>query len=388
MAYRTAIACAALAALAAACGGDGTMGVGKGADAGATEPEPTGIPVLGMGAHSPDAVSIETVGTETDGLTEPRDLAFNPEAPEQLWVVNRADNSMVVYQGMGTGEPSATKYASAGNHHFLVKPSSLAFGAPGRLATTQEEDEKTQSSTPADFMGPVLWTSDLEVFDGGHGGHMDMLHNSPNSNGIAWDTGNAYYVFDGYHQSITRYDFQDDHGPGGADHSDGIVERFVQGQVGYEPGVPSHMIKDQDSGLLYIADTGNNRIAVLDPSPAERGNAIFPNYDGSEQYKMQGAELTTLVSGASIRGMSKPSGLALHDGHLFVGDNETGRIIAFDLDGNPVDWLDLDSMMEPGSMMGIAFGPEGRLHVVDNKANRILRLAPASGGEPGDESAE
>ena len=98
-----------------------------------------------------------------------------------------------------------------------------------------------------------------------------MLHNSPNAAGIAWEKDNAYWVFDGMHGSLTRYDFNSDHGPGGTNHRDGIVARFVEGKVSHEPGVPSHMVYRADTLQLYVADTGNSRIAILETSTGNIG---------------------------------------------------------------------------------------------------------------------
>ena len=97
------------------------------------------------------------------------------------------------------------------------------------------------------------------------------------------DHGNAFWVFDGYHSSITFYDFHTDHGLGGTDHSDGEIARYVEGEVQRRMEVPSHMALDRDTGLLYISDTGNSRIAVLDTAVGEVAAAIVPNYDGTQQ---------------------------------------------------------------------------------------------------------
>ncbi len=262
-----------------------------------------------------------------------------------------------------------------GNLHFLARPSGIAFGFPGSLATAQEEDQITQPTTPADFMGPTLWTSNLTIFDGGHGGHIDMLHNSPNSAGIAWETGNTYWLFDGWNEALVRYDFRTDHGPGGADHSDGVVGRYVSGQVSYVPGISSHMQVDGAAGLLYVADTGNNRIGTLALGSGSRGGAINPNYDGVDQHMMMGARVETLIEGAD-HDLVMPCGLHVEDGVLYITDAETARIYGFNAaDGAFIDYLDLSSELEAGALQGITLGPDGALYFVDTTGNRLLRVA-------------
>jgi hypothetical protein len=54
-----------------------------------------------------------------------------------------------------------------GGTHFMAEPAALAFGAPGWLATAQEQDQPTQPDTPVDFMGPTLWTADSGIFNAG-----------------------------------------------------------------------------------------------------------------------------------------------------------------------------------------------------------------------------
>jgi hypothetical protein len=332
--------------------------------------------LFGSGDHSMDGLALVVVAGEQDGLDEPRDLAFDPERPDELWVVNQGDSSAVILYGAGTAGQEAVHHAASGNQHFLARPSGIAFSDNRYLATIHETDEPTQGppeqgGTPADFMGPTLWYADLGIFDGGHAGHMDMLHNSPDGMGIASEGGNAFWVFDGAHRSLTRYDFGMDHGPGGADHSDGVIHRYVEGEVKRRAGVPSHMEYDRQTDLLYVADTGNGRIAVLDALTGEVAGAMGPNYDGAEQRRVEGAELWTLVEGDDVN-LNRPSGLALLDGILYVTDNATGVLFAFDLDGELVDWVDLE--LESGALMGIEFDAGGRLHLIDGLRGEVLRL--------------
>lgn len=343
-----------------------------------------GYPALGDGSGDLSSVQVDTIVDSEAGLDGPWDLAFNPENRDQLWIVNHDDSSTVVVTGPGTEEQSIQKFDGPGHTHFNSEVASLAFGKPGFFATAQQEDEKTQPSTPADFMGTTLWTSDLSIFDAGHGGHYDMLHNSPNASGIAWEQANAYWVFDGYHDSITRYDFNEDHGAGGADHSDGVVRRYVEGEVGFEEGVVSHLAFDQESDLLYIADTANQRVAVLDTSTGEVGDRMprDKNYDGSDQRYVNGASIGTLIGG-SDSSLQKPAGLEMHGGLLFVGDNATSTIYAYDLGGNMIDSLDISSEIAEGAMQGLTLDAEGRIYVTDGAEDRVVRLsATAENAQP------
>ncbi len=342
-------------------------------------PSPLNIPVLGGGHHAVAASQIHVISTQANGLNAPTDLAFNPQAPDQLWVTNHADHSMVIVEHMGTATQASSKRTGTGDdgQHFLAKPAALAFGAPGRLATAPDEDQKTQPTTPGSFMGPTFWSSDVNVFNGGMAAHYGMLHNSPLAAGIAWDHDNVFWVFDGTHGSLSRYDFHAGHPLAGTDHSNGEVARFVEGKVARVAGVMSHLKVDHDTHLLYVADTGNNRIAVLDTTTGTRGAAIVPNFDADLQYQMTGAALTTLVDGSAM-GLQQPSGLALEQQALFVTDNATSRIYAFDLQGHPLDWLDLSAQIQPGGLMGLTFDAAGNIFLVDNVGNQVLEItAPA-----------
>jgi sugar lactone lactonase YvrE len=202
-----------------------------------------------------------------------------------------------------------------------------------------------------------------------------MLHNSPNGMGIAWQHSLVYWVFDGFHSSLTLYDFFTDHGPAGTDHTDGIIKRYVEGEVLWVENVPSHMQFDPPGGhLLYVADTGHSRIAVLDTTTGVQGPPIFPNYDGCDQTRVDGAILTTFVDGLLLDPpMTMPSGLAIHGGHVFVSDHASSIVYAFDMQGQLIDWLYTE--LPPGSLMGLTFDADGRLHFADALGNQIVRIS-------------
>ena len=335
-----------------------------------------GVDILGGGTHSMNNLDVDVMIDSGAGLNIPRDLEFHPQVSDELWVVNRGDNSSVILQDAGSGD-ATTIYRgnTGGSSHFLAQPSALAFADDGTWASIHETDDFTQGTngTPEDFMGPTLWTDDLNVYDGGHAGHLDMLHNSPNGMGIAWQEDRTFWIFDGYHDSLTRYFFNNDHGPGGADHSDGEIERHMEGEVRWRENIPSHMEYDHDDDYVYVADTGNNRIAVFDARSGSQGSSISPNYDGvSRQVEYTGGDCWTLIDGEAVPEMGRPSGLALHDGMIFTNDNRTGRIWAFDMDGTMLDYL--DTGLPDGSLMGMEFDEAGNLWLVDAVNDEVLRI--------------
>jgi hypothetical protein len=336
--------------------------------------------LLGDGMHDVSGL-LRVVGDSSDGLDRPLDLAFNPEVPGELWVVSQRDDSATIYNDPDSGSQVADHVVDPYALHFMEEVSSIAFGAPGTFATCQDSTNTYNDSAPPNyFMGPALWSSDRDIFGISNqaaieaigfdlGSHLDMLHESPECMGIAWDRKNRYWVFDGFHGSINMYDFAEDHGVGYDDHSDGIIERWVEGEVSREEGTMSHLELDKDSGLLYIADTGNNRIAVLDTNSGARGSNLPAKEPGTQHYSWDDATITTLVDGEAL-GMSKPSGLALIEGKLVVTDNATGRLHVFDLDGTELDWAETGR----SRLAGVYGESLSDLWIVDQQTDEVLRL--------------
>jgi hypothetical protein len=340
-------------------------------------PMPQGVPALGAGTHDRSRVRITVVGTQADGLNKPRDLAFNPEAPEQLWVVNYGSSRATVIRNPGTPERDARTRAGVGNTHFMTQPSALAFGAPGTFATAQEQDQPTQRQTPADFMGPVVWDSDYDSFNSGDDSHLDMLHNSPNAVGIAWEADNIYWVVDGAHRSLTRYDFATLHERGGTDHRSGTVLRYAEGMITYTPEVSNHAEWDAMSSTLFVSDAGSNRVLRFSPEGATMGTTIIPNYDGTRQRRMSGGMVETFIDGG-MHELRKPCGLALAGDRFYITDAETSRITAFDRSGRRVDWLDLAMDVPAGGLQGITLDARGYIYVVNSIDGQVIEIAPQS----------
>lgn len=349
----------------------------------ASDPSPTAPQILAPALGRDGAAVVTEVLGPSAGLKRPRDLAFNPRRPDELWIVNEADDSVVILHGTTGAEPTYERRRDVAASHFMHRPSSIAFGAegtsfgtPGTFATCGESRNEHGGAGARDFMGPALWSSDLSIFavqdPHGLGSHLDMLHNSPLCMGLAHEQANVYWTINGLTNAIVRYDFAVDHDIGQDDHSDGGSLEYARGLIKYAPGVPSHLVYRAADAMLYVADTGNGRVVKLDTTSGTRGARLSAKEPlDLGHFRMDGALLSEVVPPGAL---VTPSGIELAHDLLYVSDHGTGRVVAFDLAGNQVNAL--DTGLGPGALAGMAFGPDGKLYVVDMLGSRVLRVDP------------
>lgn len=321
--------------------------------------------LIGWGDGSPSTVKFKTIYAQ-DAKRDPTDLAFDPSNGD-IWIVNRKDDSVVIVQKPGTPEQTTIHRRDPAASHFMALPPAIAWGAPGTWATCGDNDNGGN-----DFMGPALFSADLEIFaldtPGGLGSHIDMLHSTSFCRGIAHEKDNAYWVFNSSEGSIDRYDFKVDHGPGNDDHADGEILRYVEGQVAGLEGTPSHMVYMPD-GMLYIADTGNKRIVKLDTKSGSMGSNFGNNEPIVVRKKVNDAVLEEIVAPGTLEA---PSGLAIHDGVIYVTDAATSRFYAFSMEGELLRTLDTGA--PENTLAGLELGPDGTLYFNDRRSSTLHRL--------------
>jgi len=336
-------------------------------------PKPAGWQI-GVGDGSPTSVTFTLIADPgTPRIST--DLDFNPSIPDQLWVVNSQDDSVYIVDRVGKADTAWQRKRDPAASHFMDKPPAIAFGTVvetwGQTFGVCGDSDNGGNK----FMGPALFPSDLSIFTvetgTGLGSHLDMLHSTSFCRGIAHVEGNVYFAFNSDKGSLDRYDFVIDHGPGLDDHSDGIIRRYVEGQVAGVDGIPSHLDYDAETGLLYVADTGNKRVAVLDTASGTMG-ASFSGDEPVDRNEMDGAMLMDLVPPGTLEA---PSGILVHDGVVFVTDNATSVIYAFDDEGAPLRFL--ETGLAPGSLVGLTLGIEdGLVYFVDKGTSRVYRIDP------------
>jgi sugar lactone lactonase YvrE len=133
------------------------------------------------------------------------------------------------------------------------------------------------------------------------------------------------------------------------------------------------MVFDPRDAMLYIADTGNARIAKLDTKSGTPGKNVQPLEPMKTCQMMDGTALVDVVASGTGE-LTLPSGLEMKGDLLYVSDNANGRISVFTREGKRVNYL--DTGLPAGALAGMAFGPDGKLYFVDGTDSRVLRIDP------------
>jgi hypothetical protein len=371
---------------------------GTGATAGSAGTAGGGGAAWQLGDGSPASVSFVELYKHPSAI-EATDLDFNPARPGELWAALRPlyqglPCTSEVQQGCASLEGSVaiitnaptdatTEWKQDGNAwHFMRRPTAIAFGPGDTFATCGEALTGNFEDSPVDYNGPTLWSSDPEIFAKTHGvppghnftpngAHLDMLHGTPLCMGIAHQVDNVYWCFNGQIGALDKYDFKEPHPPGGDDHSDGEMYRYIEGQIARLDEVPSGMALAPD-GWLYIADSGNGRVIRVDTSSGSISGDVVVQDNFAVKKRVDGATVEEVIPAGIF---SQPSGLALDGDVLFVSDHASGAIHAADLSGNAI--RSLDTGRGPGGVAGLAIGPQdGKLYFVDKVGGAVYRIDP------------
>lgn len=336
-------------------------------------------------------------GSSADGLYKPRDLDFHTDSsrPNELWVINENSavfdpnfgGSTVTFYNAGSDSQWADYRKDSYSSHFMNTASAIAFSNNGGFANTLDVQD-ANGNPNGYFSGCTLWEADTTIYaiinqNGPElGSHWDMLHQSPYSVGIAAETDNIYWLFDGFHNTITKYNFQDphpDHEHGGEDHSDGLIYRYDEINVNRVVGLSSHMVLDHSNDMLYICDTGNQRIIRMNINAGEIGSDLDPYGENIEgYYSMIGADFETVIDS----GLVSPTGIDIYNTFLLVSDYSTGEILIYNLE--PTNQFQLVHKLETNiidDLMSIKVGPDGIIWFVSTNANKLFQILPPMSGD-------
>jgi hypothetical protein len=262
----------------------------------------------------------------------------------------------------------------------MFLPTGIAFGENGNFATASGilDNSPTTPSPDSAFSGPTLWNSDSTVYSkpsSGNGSHIDMLHQSPYSMGIAHEKANVYWVFDASSKDVVRYDFGAPHLPGGSEHGDGIIRRYPEVFVTVmSRNIPSHLVMQKGKDWLYIVDAGHKRILRLNTlSGTPGGKPKQPEMEPVKEYVNMTGAIWEIVTD---KGLSQPSGIDILNNTLIVSEYSTGEIIFYDISAIPAKEV---ARIKTGSkgITGIVIGPDGRIWYVNAIANTLSVAQPS-----------
>jgi len=112
-------------------------------------------------------------------------------------------------------------------------------------------------------------------------------------------------------------------------------------------------------GMVYVADSGNNRI---------------------QRFTVQGTQAAVILPPGELR---HPKGLAVRGTRLYIADDQRHRVLVTDTGGRILRSVGGGSGSRPGQLnypYGVALDPAGRLFVADNLNHRVVRFSNASSG--------
>ena len=335
---------------------------------------------------------VEVIISDTsDNISSPTDLEFHPGRVNELWVANKATDSITIVHDTGLDNQTSETRLDVNRNHFLEEVSAISFGSyhpefDWQWGSAQESlNTYNGQGNPNYFMGPALWPSSLDHFavenqnneDGLLGSHIDMLHESPYGVGIAHDYDNVYWYNDGYYGELVRYDFMMDHDTGGHNHSDGVVQRYSEIQLNHSYGTPGHMVLDKETDILYISDAGGDRVIWVNTNDTTYQSENIMNDSSRLETLSEYSRISGVEWGVLIEGVNRPSGIALDGDQLFVSLNEDNSIVSYNLNSDGKSAVEVAIInTSASSIMGIEIGPKGHLFYVDNARDEVVRVDP------------
>jgi len=335
---------------------------------------------------------VEVIISDTsDNISSPTDLEFHPGRVNELWVANKATDSITIVHNTGLDNQTSETRLDVNRNHFLEEVSAISFGSyhpefDWQWGSAQESlNTYNGQGNPNYFMGPALWPSSLDHFavenqnneDGLLGSHIDMLHESPYGVGIAHDYDNVYWYNDGYYGELVRYDFMMDHDTGGHNHSDGVVQRYSEIQLNHSYGTPGHMVLDKETDILYISDAGGDRVIWVNTNDTTYQTENIMNDSSRLEPLSEYSRISGVEWGVLIDGVNRPSGIALDGNQLFVSLNEDNSIVSYNLNSDGKSAVEVAIInTSASSIMGIEIGPKGHLFYVDNARDEVVRVDP------------
>jgi len=281
------------------------------------------------------------------GLNAPRAIAYGKN--DDLYVADSRNHRILHLASDGNLLDMWGSYADAFTGEAPIgafnEPWGVAVGPDGAVYVTDTWNHRVQKFT-ADGKPLKTWGQFGQPIPG----DTDSASSFWGPRGIAVDNSGRVYVADTGNKRIVIFDSNGNY-----------ITEF--GTVGFDPGQFDEPVGVAVSanGTVYVTDTWNQRIQAFTPSE----DGIF--YFSSLQWDVNA------WYGQSLD--NKPFITVDSNGHVFVTDPEGYRILEFQTDGTFVrTWGDFGAGLDQiGLAAGVTVDPLGFVWVTDAGNNRILR---------------
>jgi len=139
------------------------------------------------------------------------------------------------------------------------------------------------------------------------------------------------------------------------------------------------MVLDNETGYLYICDTGNQRIIKMNTNTGTINYSLTPYGENIEgYYSMIGAQYETIIDS----GLVLPTGIDIYENYLIVSDYSNGDIIFYDLDNLGINQeLKRLHTDRENDLMSIKVGPDGTIWYVGTNTNELIQIIPPLDGD-------
>jgi sugar lactone lactonase YvrE len=153
----------------------------------------------------------------------------------------------------------------------------------------------------------------------------------------------------------------------------GVVSTLAgDGSAGFRDGAGAQArfhapmgVAVDDAGRVYVADTWNDRIRVIEA-------------DGRVRTLAGGGQPGFADGAGEVALFDTPSALALaHDGSLWVADTGNAAVRRIDPDGVVHTWLAAPGQaLTPGRVIALAATPDGQVYASELSPGRVLQMTP------------
>ncbi len=240
--------------------------------------EETVATVAGTGVQGRTIPREATFAAITTDLRSPWDVTFDADDPNTLYIAMAGTHQIwaldvetgVIGPFIGNGREAQLNVSLSDSE--LAQPSGLYFEDDQLFFADSESSTIRVADIAEDQLAVVSGTTDNSLFDygdiDGAPGESRLQH----ALGVVGDGAGTLYVADTYNSKIKQVSLDDYITETLAGAEPGYVDGPLDAARFNEPGGLSYI-----DGLLYIADTNNHAIRVLDVEAGEVTTVTFPN---------------------------------------------------------------------------------------------------------------